>query len=53
MNKHVVSTPTKGGIVVEPDKKPDEKLEDLLAGITDDNVHEEVDFGGPVGEEDI
>lgn len=27
------------------------KLENLLSGITDDNAHDEVDFGGPVGQE--
>jgi hypothetical protein len=27
--------------------------EDLLAGMTDDNAHNEVDFGGPVGQEDL
>jgi hypothetical protein len=29
------------------------KLKDLLAGITDDNAHDEVDFGGPVGQESL
>jgi Fic family protein len=27
------------------------QLDDLLSGITDDNTHEEVDFGGPLGRE--
>lgn len=27
------------------------KLEDLLRGINKDNIHEEVDFGKPVGNE--
>ncbi|NBY32686.1 MAG: transcriptional regulator [Betaproteobacteria bacterium] len=40
-------------MVIEPAKKPDYKLEDLLAGMTDDNGHDEVDFGGPVGQEDL
>jgi len=26
-------------------------LEELVAGITEDNVHEEIDFGPPVGRE--
>jgi hypothetical protein len=29
------------------------KLEDLLAGITDGNGHDGVDFGGPVGLEEL
>jgi Fic family protein len=29
------------------------KLEDLLAGITDGNSHDGVDFGGPVGHEEL
>ena len=53
LEQHVTITATRGRIVIEPAKKPDYKLEDLLAGITDDNAHDEVDFGGPVGQEDI
>jgi antitoxin MazE len=51
LEQHVTITATKGRIVIEPAKKTDYKLEDLLAGITDDNVHGEVDVGGPVGQE--
>ena len=29
------------------------KLENLLSGNTDDNTHDEVDFGGPVGRETL
>jgi Fic family protein len=29
------------------------KLQDLLAGITDGNSHDGVDFGGPVGHEEL
>jgi len=36
-------------IVLEPIVKYE--LKDLLARITDDNRHEVVDFGGPVGKE--
>jgi antitoxin MazE len=53
LDQHVSITATKGRIVIAPAKKPDYKLEDLLAGITDDNAHDEVDFGGPVGQEDL
>lgn len=51
VEQHVIITATKGRIVIEPLAQPEYKLEDLLAGITDDNAHEAVDFGGPVGEE--
>ena len=53
LEQQVTITATKGRIVIEPAKKPDYKLEDLLAGITDDNAHDEVDFGRPVGQEDL
>jgi antitoxin MazE len=51
LEQHVIITATKGRIVIEPVTKPKYKLEDLLAGITDDNAHDEVDFGVPVGQE--
>lgn len=39
-----------GRIVIEPViEQP--SLEQLLAGITDENLHGEVDFGGPQGQE--
>jgi hypothetical protein len=34
-------------------RTPSYKLEDLLAGITDDNSHDEVDLGQPVGHENL
>lgn len=40
-----------GRIIIEPVKKPDYNLADLLAGITPENIHEEVRFGAPVGKE--
>ncbi len=40
-----------GRIVVEPVKEPEYCLEALLAGITPDNLHDEVDFGESVGKE--
>ena len=41
-----------GRIVIEPLVEAEEvSLDDLLAGITDDNVHEAIDFGPPVGAE--
>jgi antitoxin MazE len=49
---HQVDVREEGGrIVIEPLRQPEYKLDDLLAGITPDNIHEEVDFGAPVGKE--
>jgi len=41
----------RGKLVLIPvrDRKP--TLEELLAGVTEDNIHGEVDFGKPVGKE--
>ncbi len=51
LEQHVIITSTKGRIVIEPATQPEYKLEDLLAGMTDENAHDVVDFGGPVGQE--
>lgn len=51
LEQHVIVTATKGRIVIEPASHPEYKLEDLLAAMTDDNAHDAVDFGGPVGQE--
>ena len=51
IGQHVTIKATKGRIVIEPSENLDFKLEDLVAGITRQNVHDEVDFGGPVGRE--
>lgn len=40
-----------GRIVVEPIRPVEYDLATLIAGITDDNRHEEIDFGPPVGKE--
>jgi uncharacterized membrane protein YhhN len=42
-----------GLIVRGVSRTPSYKLEDLLAGITDHNAHDEVDFGRPVGRENL
>ena len=42
---------TKGRLVIEPADKLDFGLEDLVAGITRANVHDQVAPGGPVGKE--
>jgi antitoxin MazE len=51
LEQRVIITATKGRIVIEPARQSEYKLEDLLAGMTDENAHDAVDFGGPVGQE--
>jgi antitoxin MazE len=41
-----------GKLVVSPLRQPTVTLEELLAGITDQNLHHEVDTGPAVGEEE-
>ena len=38
-------------IVICPSLRPRLRLEDLLAGVTEDNLHGETDMGPPVGRE--
>jgi antitoxin MazE len=40
-----------GRIVIEPVRPSGYDLAELLAGITPENLHAEVDFGAPVGKE--
>lgn len=40
-----------GRIVIEPIRTKEYDLAHLLAGITPENLHAEVDFGAPVGNE--
>lgn len=40
-----------GKIVVQPQTEREYTLEELLAGVTKANLHGEVSFGSPVGEE--
>jgi antitoxin MazE len=40
-----------GRIIIEPIRLPEFDLESLIAGITSENLHEEVYFGTPVGKE--
>lgn len=40
-----------GRIIIEPVKKNEYRLEDMLAVITPQNIHAKVDFGNPVGKE--
>ena len=41
----------RGKIVIEPSASPEFLLGDLVAQITNKNLHTEVDFGAPVGRE--
>jgi antitoxin MazE len=43
----------RGRIVIEPVRRTAFKLDDLVAGITDENRHGEIDFGKPVGSETL
>jgi antitoxin MazE len=40
-----------GRVIIEPIPEPAFSLAELLAGVTDENIHAEVDFGPPVGNE--
>ena len=40
-----------GRLVVTPLTEPDYSLEQLLEGVTEENIHAEVDMGAPVGHE--
>ncbi|MBL0144122.1 MAG: PbsX family transcriptional regulator [Betaproteobacteria bacterium] len=51
IEQRVTIKATKGRIVIEPADKLEFKLEELVAGITRENVHDEADFGAPVGKE--
>lgn len=41
----------RGRIIIEPVRAPAFDLAVLVSGITDENRHTEIDFGGPVGKE--
>jgi antitoxin MazE len=41
----------RGRIIIEPVRVPITDLDALVAAITDENRHEEIDFGAPVGNE--
>ena len=51
IEQRVTIKASRGRIVIEPAGEFDFRLEDLVAGITHENVHVEVAFGGPVGKE--
>ncbi|MBU1046290.1 AbrB/MazE/SpoVT family DNA-binding domain-containing protein [Patescibacteria group bacterium] len=41
----------KNQIVIKPQKEKEYTLDELLAKVTSENIHEEIDFGGPFGKE--
>ena len=41
----------RGRIIIEPVRAPAFDLASLVAGITDENRHSEIDSGGPIGNE--
>jgi antitoxin MazE len=41
----------RGRIVIEPVQRKEYRLAELVKGITAENRHDEIDFGGPVGRE--
>ena len=50
-NQMVEMKEESGRIIIEPIRQPEFDLESLIAGITSENLYEEVDFGAPVGRE--
>lgn len=40
-----------GRLILSPVKKPGYTLDELLAQITSESLHDEIDFGKPVGKE--
>ncbi len=42
---------TEGKLIIKPVEEPELTLKQLLAGITKENIHHEVDTGSPVGNE--
>ena len=51
INQEVDIREEAGRIVIEPVRRKKYKLDDLLKGITKDNIHQELDFGRPEGKE--
>lgn len=50
-NSEVEITVLDNQLIVKPVAKPDYTLEELVARITPENKHGEIDFGPPVGKE--
>jgi antitoxin MazE len=43
----------RGRIIIEPVRAPSINIDDLLAGITDENIHSEIPSGKAVGKETL
>ena len=52
-NSDVDVSISKGRLVVQPVPRPAYELSELLASVTKDNLHDEVDFGAPAGRESL
>ena len=50
-NSQIEISLSDGDLVLSPARTPTFTLEGLLAGVTDDNLHQEVQTGPPVGNE--
>ncbi len=51
VGSRVLVTETETGIAIEVVKKKRRTLDDMLRGMTKDKLHDEVDWGEPVGKE--
>ena len=51
LDQHVDIREEAGRVIIEPIPEPAFNLVDLLAAVTDENIHAEIDFGPPVGKE--
>ena len=51
LNQSVDVREEAGRIIIEPITQPAFNIDDLVAGITDENRHDAVDFGAPMGRE--
>jgi antitoxin MazE len=51
LDEPVVVREESGRIVIEPVRRKEYDLAELVKGITRGNLHEEADFGAPVGKE--
>ena len=51
LEQKVTIVVSRGRIVIEPSEHVEYNLDELLAGITAQNSHEQVSFGKPVGKE--
>ncbi|MGV0027090.1 AbrB/MazE/SpoVT family DNA-binding domain-containing protein [Phormidesmis priestleyi] len=47
----VTFTVVEGSLVIKPERRKKYTLDELLEGMTLENVHEEVDLGAPIGNE--